>query len=145
MLIVTENTTYWCHSLWQCCPWLCGSQWNSTRHILLTSCDKNKKEQESGTTFHHSVHKELEALCSDGSYFNTWATVFGPNQDPTDFPSETPIEAVKKKHVMLNNDCQYVNIIITKLNKTFRLLTFFNLTMTDIYMQKKCPLLQRGA
>lgn len=104
-----------------------------------------QKEQESGTTLHNSVHKELEALCSDGSYFNTWATVFGPNQDPTDFPSEIPIEAVKKKHVMLNNDCKYVNIIITKLNKTFRLLTFFNLTMTDIYMQKKCPLLQRGA
>lgn len=97
---------------------------------------KQQKEQESGTTFYHSVHKELEALCSDGSYFNTWATVFGPNQDPTDFPSETPIEAVKKKHIMLNNVCKYVNIIITKLNKTFRLLTFFNLTMTDIYMQK---------
>lgn len=53
--------------------------------------------------------------------------MFGPNQDPTGFPSETPIEAVKKKHVMLNNDChvkQYVNIIIKKLKKTFRPLTF---------------------
>lgn len=79
----------------------------------------------------------------DGSYFNTWATVFGPNHDPTGFPSETPIEAVKKG-IMLNNDYKYMymNVVTTYLIRHLCLWPS-NLTMTDI--SKICPLLQRGA
>lgn len=62
-------------------------------------------------------------MCCDGSYFNTWATVFGPNHDPTGFPSETPIEAVKKAYHVKRwlQICEYDNY---KVNKTFMPLTF---------------------
>lgn len=60
--------------------------------------------------------------------------MFGLNYDFIDFFLEIFIEVVKKKYVMLNNDCKYVNMIIIKFNKIFRLLIFFNLIMIDIYM-----------